>query len=244
MYGFTFDGTHSSAFRAFAANVKKPLLAQQRDYYEYIPGRDNTLVFTQGFEDKKITLQLVVRDDRQDKIDALRRVASWLYRKDKKRLIFDDAPDVFYLAKISDVVEVDSKMHHSVLSITFTAEPLLQAVELESVTTNNNEPIVVNNKGMYDALPVFRVTVISKMTELKLTQSGNVLTFKGDVAAGATLVIDTENVEVYTQAGGVKTDKSAHTEGVFPTLFAGTNQIDVAMQGAGTIRTEWRRRYL
>lgn len=242
MFGLSLDGVHSSQVEAVVTDVKKPLLAQPRDQYEYIPGRESTMVFNDGYEDKNISVELVVKDDKE----KLRNVAKWLHKKEKSKLIFDDEPDVFFMAKVSGIVDQDDQddMGYVTLQVTFTSEPFLQSVDLGSVTTANNEPIVINNSGTYEALPIFRVSVTSKLTALKLTLNNEVLTFNSDIEAGSVFVIDTENIDIYEQNGDVKTDKAVFAEGIFPTFEVGENTILVEMTGEGTISTEWRRRYL
>lgn len=225
-------------------NVERPLLAAPRDQYIKIPGLDKTIIYNDGYDDKQISFALIVEHTISTRKERLREVSKWLYSVNKEKMIFDDESDVYYLAKINDMVEVKRNWNHSILNLKFIAEAYLFSNEIESVETENNESIFINNAGTYTALPIFYIDVSSELTRLTFTLNTQILTFEGTVSNGSKLVIDCENIEVYTLNNAVKTDASLNLDGEFLQIPIGDNEITVEIEGVATIKTEWRRRYV
>jgi phage-related protein len=59
-------------------------------------------------------------------------VAAWLFGVDggKKRLVFDDEPDLFYAARVSNQIDLEQTATHGEFSIYFRCEPYAYGVEL------------------------------------------------------------------------------------------------------------------
>lgn len=238
--GITFNGKHSSEFNAFANDIQKPILSNPRDTYEYIPGSDSTVLFNEGLEDKQITLELVVEHEPHEKQQKLREITSWLYTTEKKQLIIDDDKENFYMAKVSSSVEVKSSLRFTTLNVSFIAEPILQSVEEQTIALANGTN-TINNSGTYHALPVFYIHAESTISDLKIESDHFEFTFNDTIQSGRTLVIDSNDIDIYIQDGP---NKSLEADGTLPYFSVGENEITISYNGNANITVKWRKRYL
>lgn len=242
--GFSFGGIHSSEYRSFTTDIPAFVLPTPRDHYEYIPGSDSTILFSQGLEDQALDFELVVQHTFNQRIDQLRRVAAWLHSKEKQQLIFDEQSDVFYLAKWSDSIIGTKKRTHTVLQLSFIAEPYAFAIQRDLATFSINAPGELENTGTYEALPIIKIQATTLLSQIKVRVNGAELRYKGTLQQGETLVIDRESLDIYRLISNTKIDQSMEVEGFLPILQTGTNLVEFNATGTGNVTTEWRRRYV
>lgn len=243
MYGFSFDSTHSSTFDAFITELSNPFIAKPRDQYESIPGSNKSILFNEGLEDKIITFNLVVKHDLQTRTEKLRNVTRWLFKEDKRNIIFDYYQDIYYVGKISDVLEGEVKPNYSVLHISFTVQPFAYSLTTNEIVTTNNATISIVNNGTFTCIPVFTVHATSTITQMVFTYYDRQLFFNGTLEAGETMVLDLEEIEFY-KLDEEQTNMADEVAGYFFELPIGTNNIFVKVTGGCSITTNWKERFL
>jgi predicted phage tail component-like protein len=124
--GFTFDGIHSGTFGIAAKSVDRSLLpamkrreielSRKHGYYDF---GDNVYLR------RSITVGIVFYDETmiQNKIKA-REIAKWLGRsKNPKKLIFDDEPDKYYMARIYSAVNMSGTQAIVDSTLEFDCQP-------------------------------------------------------------------------------------------------------------------------
>ncbi|NMF00230.1 distal tail protein Dit [Aneurinibacillus aneurinilyticus] len=112
-----------------------PLLANIQHQYEDIPGRHGSYSFTDGtLEDITIKVECwFVADSREDLRYKARQIAAWLYSKEKQRLMFNDEPGVFYMARLSNQIDMETLIRHGRFTLQFRCDPFAYSIE-EKIT--------------------------------------------------------------------------------------------------------------
>lgn len=101
--GFSFNGTHSSSFGIIrtsnGSRYDESLLPQVQDKTIQVPGGDGTYYFGSQYTQRPFSISIAF-DSLSEKgfID----MQNWLNQREPKRLIFDERPYKYYLAKVSN----------------------------------------------------------------------------------------------------------------------------------------------
>lgn len=109
LYGFTYDGRHSSEFNLTVTSVRRKLHApikprlvsvpQKPGAYNYGKPEIGHLVF-------EVSVLFTAQDNRPFH-DLRRDIAAWLYRDEEVELVFDEEPDKYYMAQFSEESDID-----------------------------------------------------------------------------------------------------------------------------------------
>lgn len=222
--------------------LKIPLVSNMKDTYESVPGRDGNILFPGWLDDKRMECTLGVRCARSERIAKLREVARWLYTKERKQLIFDDSPDVYYMAKVSGQVDVEHLQGISLVKVAFQAEPFAYSVNKTSVSkqiTASDKQITLVNNGTYDVFPVIKVSN-ANTNSLSLALGNDKLNISNALQTSDILTIDCDEMTVLLNDTNVL-DK---TTGTFLTLRPGINVMTIEAQNTLNVSVEWRERFL
>lgn len=222
--------------------LKIPLVSNMKDTYESVPGRDGNILFPGWLDDKRMECTLGVRCARSERIAKLREVARWLYTKERKQLIFDDSPDVYYMAKVSGQVDVEHLQGISLVKVAFQAEPFAYSVNKTSVSkqiTASDKQITLVNNGTYDVFPVIKVSN-ANTNSLSLALGNDKLNISNALQTSDILTIDCDEMTVLLNDTNVL-DK---TTGTFLTLRPGKNVMTIEAQNTLNVSVEWRERFL
>ncbi|ERI10886.1 distal tail protein Dit [Aneurinibacillus aneurinilyticus] len=135
MSDFTYKSVSAFSMDVRVQSKKRPLLANIRQQYEDIAGRHGSYSFTDGtLEDITIDVECwFVADSREDLRYKARQIAAWLYSKEKQRLMFDDEPGVFYMARVSNQIDMETLIRHGRFTLQFRCDPFAYFVE-EKIT--------------------------------------------------------------------------------------------------------------
>ncbi|KMY59958.1 hypothetical protein AA906_07495 [Geobacillus stearothermophilus] len=240
--GFSFNGKHTREMNILVTGLKIPLVSNMKDTYESVPGRDGNILFPGWLDDKRMECTLGVRCARSERIAKLREVARWLYTKERKQLIFDDSPDVYYMAKVSGQVDVEHLQGISLVKVAFQAEPFAYSVNKTSVSkqiTASDKQITLVNNGTYDVFPVIKVSN-ANTNSLSLALGNDKLNISNALQTSDILTIDCDEMTVLLNDTNVL-DK---TTGTFLTLRPGTNVMTIEAQNTLNVSVEWRERFL
>ncbi|KMY63338.1 Phage protein [Geobacillus stearothermophilus] len=240
--GFSFNGKHTREMNILVTGLKIPLVSNMKDTYESVPGRDGNILFPGWLDDKRMECTLGVRCARSERIAKLREVARWLYTKERKQLIFDDSPDVYYMAKVSGQVDVEHLQGISLVKVAFQAEPFAYSVNKTSVSkqiTASDKQITLVNNGTYDVFPVIKVSN-ANTNSLSLALGNDKLNISNALQTSDILTIDCDEMTVLLNDTNIL-DK---TTGTFLTLRPGTNVMTIEAQNTLNVSVEWRERFL
>lgn len=240
--GFSFNGKHTREMNILVTDLKLPLMSNVKDTYESVPGRDGNILFLGWLEDKRIECTLGVRCARSERVGKLREVALWLYTRERKQLIFDTSPDVYYMAKVAGQVDVEHLQGISLVKVAFQAEPFAYNVNKTIVSKQINasdKQITLVNNGTYDAFPVIKVSN-ANINSLSLTLGTDKLTISNTIQTSDVLTIDCDEMTVLLNDTNIL-DKIS---GTFLSLQPGTNIMTVEAQNTLNVLVEWRERFL
>jgi predicted phage tail component-like protein len=240
--GFSFNGKHTREMNILVTDLRMPLVSNMKDTYDSVPGRDGNILFPGWLEDKRIECTLGVRCVRSERVSKLREVAQWLYTRERKQLIFDTSPDVYYMAKVSGQVDVEHLQGISLVKVAFQAEPFAYSVNKASVSKQisaSDKQITLSNNGTYDVFPVIKVSN-ANTNSLSLTLRTDKLTISNVLQTSDVLTIDCDEMTVLLNDTNIL-DKIS---GTFLSLQPGTNIMTVEAQNTLNVLVEWRERFL
>ncbi|RKL63014.1 hypothetical protein DXT63_08440 [Thermoanaerobacteraceae bacterium SP2] len=146
MLGFTFNGHHSSEYEIYMRSRNRQLLPSIRQVEEVIPGMHGVYDYSSGeLEDRIIEVDCAIVGDLRSKA---RQIASWLYSATRGKLIFDDEPDKYYLAKINNRIDLEQTINLGRFTLQFKCEPFAYTDKSLSFSTKP-EVIIINSQGTY-----------------------------------------------------------------------------------------------
>lgn len=191
LYGFTYNGQHSSDIGLIMRSRNRALLPVARDTFKEIPGREGSYLFPGTFQDRFIQLDCWLREASLIALKVkARQIAAWLHTADWAPLTFDDEPDKYYRAKIADQVDLTQIAGLGRFAVSFRCLPLAYGTEVTEIFVN--DLVVVNNLGTCEALPVFTVTFTDTAAEWKVQQGSRYIRVVRAFTAGDILTVNCE----------------------------------------------------
>lgn len=203
--GFTFDGVNTSQFKLVGRSVKRPLLPAKRQKRLELAGVSGAYDFPgSGYSLREITMRIAYIGDNYHELRARARdIAAWLAQDDFCRLIMDDEPDKYYLAKVTSALDLQSLWQSGTVDVSFDCQPFAYSVEEQSVSLPAAGGIITNpgTRAVDFKSPhgsKFLITIANHGANVSLTMGGAVLSYSG--SASGVLVFD--NVEMTVTLGG------------------------------------------
>ena len=124
--GFSYGGVHSSTFDIVANRDMLSALPEQRKYTTTIPSRDGYVDYgIGGYSERTLTVDIYYLGELSKLRGRLDEITAWLanVQGKPKRLIFDDAPDRHYMAKIFAPIELTVSPTRHIGTIVFECNP-------------------------------------------------------------------------------------------------------------------------
>ncbi len=147
MKGLIFNGRHSSEFGLRMRSKDRSVLPSVREDYEYLPRRHGSIHFFQGLDDRMIEVEFFFIEKSLEAVRSkARKIAAWLFTKKRERLIFDDEPDKYYMAKVANQISLDQVMYAGVFTVIFRCEPFAYVDRTLVVTS----PYTLHVEGAYE----------------------------------------------------------------------------------------------
>lgn len=137
MIGVEYNGSHSyDDFNIEFVSIQRPILPALNKREVTIPGKHGTYDFGGNTYGTKIIMAVMqyIGTSFEDLRLEVRNIAAWLSQTSYKKLIFDDEPSVYYLAKVYGGVDMDSLLFYGKSSIQFECQPF--ALYTESTGTD------------------------------------------------------------------------------------------------------------
>jgi len=248
--GLTFNGVRSDSFGLIMKTVQRSAGAPVRQKEIVIPGRDGTFVFPYK---KRNTKTHIVRltytaTNMADIRQKERQIGAWLSAQEAY-LIFDDEPDVAYLATAySEITPTEDYLTREI-EIEFVCQPFgiaIEETEISKKITGSYQKVIQyegthkigfgSQMGAY-----FNVEIDGRFTSLNIKLNDTTISFKTPSAGG---VITIDNVN-----GKITKDNTNYigsaTFSDFLTLYPGTNLLEVSGESINcTIKVKYNALYI
>lgn len=250
MNGLTFNGVHSDYFGLIMKTVQRSAGAPVRRKEIVIPGRDGTFVFPYKKRDNKTHIARFtysaasMADIRQKE----RQIGAWLSAQEAP-LIFDDEPDIVYLATAyAETIPTEDGFARSV-DIEFVCQPFGFATEEEGVeryiTGAHQESIdyigtqligLGSQQGSF-----FVVEIEGSFTSIQASINDTTISFDAALTGGK-ITIDNTNGTI--ESGGENIIDEATFSNFF-TLYPGGNLIQIDGTGLDCyVRARYKALYI
>lgn len=237
---FSFNGIESSTFNLVCKSVKRPLLPAAKVNRIEIPGASGAYDFDDDSYDlRTITMQIAYIGTSYEELRTrARQIAAWLAVNNWVRLIINDEPDKYYLAKVTSETDLQSLWESGTADITFDCQPFAYSVEESIFVFNVTEPMTYefNNPGTRKIDfrspqgSKFIISVMGSWASLNFTLNGQSLTYSQSGNSNAVVEIDNINMSVI-QNGGNSFDKLDGDIDTFLSIIPGDNILTVGGSG-------------
>lgn len=241
IYGYTFNGINLNTFGAYLLSKNRQISPSRKVSYIDIPGRDGSLMFDNGLNDRFITISHEIDESTLSNLRTkIRQISSWLNTDDKKQLVFDDEPDKYYMAKVDGTINLDEEIALTGnFDVTFRCEPYAYSVTSNFVSNS----ATINNVGTTTCFPIFTVTFSSSATEIKISNGTEYVRIVNNFVLGDILVIDCSKGTVKLNGDSIMSSLDWQNS-IFFTLKTGLNSLSVTPTNVSSISTSYRERWL
>lgn len=241
--GFTLNGVASDTYGIIMLGKNRTVLPQSNDLFMQIPGRDGSYLFNRELADRIIEVTCsVIKQSTADLRSAVRQIAAMLYAKQRVQLIFDDEPNVYYMAKYDGAIGLDQKRTAKMgqFTLIFRCEPY--AYSLTPKTQNFiADAISITNEGTAPSSPKFIATFTASATEFKVWFGNYFIRIVRNFIIGDILVID--NVLSKITLNGLDTMLGYDLNSRFFSIGSGPNTLNVTPTTKATTIMAWKERY-
>lgn len=232
MNGLTFNGVHSDSFGLIMKTVQRSAGASLRQKEVVIPGRDGAFVFPYKKRDNKthIARFTYTATNMTDIRQKERQIGAWLSAQEAP-LIFDDEPDIVYLATAyAEIIPTEDGFARSV-DIEFVCQPFGFATEKEGVeryiTGAHQESIdyvgtqligLGSQQGSF-----FVVEIEGSFTSIQVSINDTTISFDTALTGGK-ITIDNTNGTIELDGENIINEAEFNN---FFTLYPGDNLLQV-----------------
>lgn len=160
MYGFTFDGRHTSTISGvqYVLDYNVALLPEFENILVAVPKRDGVLDFGRTLKERVIPARFsLVGDNVQDYFSKAFAVADWLNTETVKELKLDAIPNKRIFARLNKGINPERFARLGYVDVDFLCpDPAFEAVTDRTLTAAQNTNI--NNGGTKAVNPKFTIT--------------------------------------------------------------------------------------
>jgi len=243
--GYTFNNTHSindHGVRMLVEGMSTQILPARRDQFVEMPGMDGSYLFPGPLSDRIITRKCVVNESSPMALRTkARQIAAWLNTSTWAQLIFDDEPDVYYLAKVVNEIEEEQIISLGAFAVQWRCSPL--AIGTEVTEGFVSDAVTVTNSGTYETFPVFAVVFTATATEWKVTLGTKYIRVVNAFAIGNTLEVNCATGAVLIN-GSRAMDKLDWQNSEFFALAVGNNALAITPANKCTATVKFSPRFL
>ena len=221
----------------------RQLLPTMSDSYTEVPGKQGSHLYPREMQDRMIELDCAIKVGSLTEMRSqARKIAAWLYTKDRAILSFDDEPDRYYRGKIASQVDFEHMATMGQFSLTFRCEPL--AYGGEQTVNFVNDAVTVDNQGTFESQPVFAAAFTGAASEWKVTGPGdNYIRVVHAFQAGDALEVNAATGAILINGARALNKLDWQNSRFFP-LRVGESTLIVTPTGVCATRVSWIPRYL
>jgi len=233
MNGLTFNGVHSDTLGLVMKTVQRSAGAPVRQKEIVIPGRDGAFVFPYKKRDNKthIVKFTYSATNMTDIRQKERQIGAWLSAQEAY-LIFDDEPDIAYLATAyAEIIPTEDGFARSV-DIEFVCQPFgiaIKETEISETVTGSYQKVIqyegTRKIGLGSQMGAyFNVEINGSFTSLNIKLNDKTISFKTP-SAGGVIIIDNVNGKI-TKDDTNYIDSATFSD--FLTLYPSTNLLEIS----------------
>ncbi len=122
---FEFNGTESKSFDIVAKSVKRPVLPALKKRYSETSNKHGIIDHGGNkYSPRELKMHIAyIGDSYIDLRNRTREIAAWLNTDEWAKLIINDEPDKYYLARIYSEINLDTEYRRGEADITFLCQP-------------------------------------------------------------------------------------------------------------------------
>ena len=155
---FSFNGIDSSVFGLVCKSVKRPLLPARKINRVEVLGASGTYDFdSDTYSNRPITIKIAyIGTDYSELRTRAREIAAWLSISVPNKAVFDnipkliinDEPDKYYIAKVTEETDLDSLYESGTADIEFDCQPFAYSNDVfAEFTITEATEIIFTNPG-------------------------------------------------------------------------------------------------
>lgn len=205
---FNFNNVESSTFDLVCKSIKRPLLPAVKVRRIEPVGVSGVYDIDENeYAMRRVSMGIAYIGTSYSELRTrARSIAAWLSIGSWSKLIINDEPDKYYLAKVTDEIDLKSLWESGTAEITFDCQPFAYSVteEVESVVLTTTGTLEFTNLGTRTINrkspqgSEFKIEVAGSWTTLTLSMNGKTLNYP--VSGTGTLVIDNVEMEAHLDA--------------------------------------------
>lgn len=204
---FSFNNVESSVFSLVCRSIKRPLLPAVK--VRRIEPVGASGVYDLDLDENEYSMRRMtmgiayIGTDYTELRTRARSIAAWLSVNGWLKLIVNDEPDKYYLAKVTDEIDLKGLWESGSAEIIFDCQPFAYSVVEETnskilaapgtLAFTNLGTRVINRKSPQGSK--FKIEVVGSWTTLTLSMNGKTINYP--VSGTGTLVIDNIEMEAY-----------------------------------------------
>ena len=243
--------------------VEKPA-SPKMDYWKFsAPGRNGSLYRSNRYEDIEIKVVLGFSGTPEARQFAITKVLKeWIGREDK--LFLGDRPNLFYIARFFDACTVSDEGAFSTVEVVFIAsfclyelyddlrdyrvcEMTMKADSIHALVCSTTWQDItsytvknIKNGGNFEAQPIFKI--LGSATRLQIEVNNTQFSLAN---ISGTVMVDCENMNVYTVSNGKKVSILPQFRGTFPVIPVGESTVYISGEAlAVEITLDFRNTYI
>lgn len=211
---FSFGGIESNIFDITCDTEFHSILPVKRKYVQDIPGLDGVIDFGIGGHDVRIITLPIYFDGDYAQLRANREnIIAWLYNDGTpKKLVFGNAPDRYYLAKIYDAIEFSNTNDRHIGDIHFECNPPWQILEDGTVLTPEQLRWVDCDCDTNQFVKEFTKSGVMQLVNPGLPTKP-IIKIIGNIQSGITLAYGAQSLKINTDVAfdGIAVDCNSET---------------------------------
>lgn len=236
---FSFNAVESSTFNLVCKSVKRPLLPAAKLNRTEIVSASGTYDFGESeYSLRPVIMRIAYIGTSYEELRTrARQIAAWLSTKTWAKLIINDEPDKYYLAKVTGEIDLQNLWESGTADIAFDCQPFAYSVAESEVAINpaTAGDHVFNNPGTREIN--FKspqgskslITINGSWTTLSLTMNGATLSYLF-AGVNSELIINNADMEVTKDGLNIFNNMTGDIDEFF-SIIPGDNTLTVSGSG-------------
>lgn len=210
-------------------NIRRPLLPSIYVESTDVTRKDGSLSLTEStFEEMIIEVDIEIKSDsKSDKRDLMREVASKLFSREEKKLIFKSEPGKHYMAKLANSTDLNEFYLYGLTTLIFVASDPIAFGADRNIPFSGTTTLFLG--GTYKTRPKFTFNVSSSISQIKITNmlTGKYVEVNHNFISGNVVEIDFKD-KWKVRRNGIVIAEYVAIESDFFDLEVGENKINVS----------------
>lgn len=222
---FRLNGIASQDFDLISRSVKRPILPPAKTKRIELPNASGAYDFDDlEYGIRSITMRIMyIGKDYYELRTRARSIAAWLSNPSWVKLIMDDEQDLYYLAKITEELDLNNFWESGAIDVVFDCQPFAYSVQEKNIPGTS----FVNpgtRKIDYKSPQGSKFRIMATGSNITIIMNGKTMTYSG---ANGVLIIDSINMEATLNGENVFGRLSGDIDSFF-TVLPGQNTFYIS----------------